>query len=221
MGFSFEKFSTFLAPMRDLTDSPFMKIIAERGCPDFFCAEYFRIHEYYDFEPRVLDAILSRPLGRPVVAQLIGEDARHIARAVRELKKTGCTEMLDFNLGCPVPKICRKNVGGGLLRFPEKIGEILRTIRGEWDGIFSVKMRLGFNSEDEFKVLFEKVASESPDWITVHARTVKQLYRGRPNFVPVKWAAENFARSKSVILPLSFCKDRLPVKSLIPTPVIP
>ena len=97
--------ATFLAPMQDITDADFMEIVARRGPPDFYVAEYFRIHEFFEFEPHVLRAVLSRPGGRPVCAQFIGGDEGHILRALRELSKYPQITSLDLNLGWPPPKI--------------------------------------------------------------------------------------------------------------------
>lgn len=182
--------ATFLAPMQDITDADFMEIIARRGPPDFYVAEYFRIHEFFEFELRVLRAVLSRPGGRPVCAQFIGGDEAHILRALRELSKYPQITSLDLNLGCPAPKIYRKNVGGGLLRSPEKIRALARAIRENWGGVFSVKMRLGFDSSDAFEGLFSAVLDGGPDFVTVHARTVKQLYRGACDYSKIALAVK-------------------------------
>lgn len=171
---------TFLAPMQDITDEGFMRIVADRGAPDFYMAEYFRIHEYYEFERHILESVLWNP--QRVCAQFIGENTEHISRALSELKSYPQIKMLDLNLGCPAPKVYKKNVGGGLLRDTKKIAEILKVVRGEWQGIFSVKMRTGFDTDEKFEDLFSVILDGKPDFITIHARTVKQLYKGEPNY---------------------------------------
>ncbi len=171
---------TFLAPMQDITDAGFMQSIKKRGAPDFYIAEYFRIHEFFDLDQRVLQSVLWSP--DKVCAQFIGEDETFITRAIEKLKKYPQITMLDLNLGCPAPKVYRKNVGGGLLREPEKIASIMRVMRENWEGCFSVKMRMGFDSDTKFLDTFQTILENAPDFITVHARTVKQLYRGEPNF---------------------------------------
>ena len=180
--------TTFLAPMQDITDAGFISIVSGYGAPDFTIAEYFRIHEFYEFEPDVLKAALDNP--ERVCVQFIGEDETHIARAVAELRMYPQIKMLDLNLGCPAPKVYKKNVGGGLLRHPGKIRSIMRVMRGEWGGCFSVKMRTGFEEDENFKELLECVLEGRPDFITVHARTVKQLYRGAPDYSKIRQAAK-------------------------------
>ena len=76
---------TFLAPMQDITDAGFMEIVKNRGAPDFYIAEYFRIHEFFELDPHVLNSVLWSP--DCVSAQFIGEDESFIARAIDELKK--------------------------------------------------------------------------------------------------------------------------------------
>ncbi len=172
---------SFLAPMQDITDAGFMRAVAERGAPDFAIAEYFRIHEYYELEPHILESVLLNP--QRVCAQFIGENTEYISKAIAQIRN--CypqIKMLDLNLGCPAPKVYRKNVGGGLLRDIPKIAEILRVMRSEWDGCLSVKMRTGFDSDERFAEIFETVLAGKPDFITIHARTVKQLYKGVPNY---------------------------------------
>ncbi|MBR7106558.1 MAG: tRNA-dihydrouridine synthase family protein [Opitutales bacterium] len=171
---------SFLAPMQDITDSGFMQIVDKRGSPDFFIAEYFRIHEFFELDSHVLDSVLWSP--DRVCAQFIGEDETFISRAIDELKKYPQIKMLDLNLGCPAPKVYKKNVGGGLLRDHKKIASIMRVMRSKWEGCFSVKMRTGFDSDTNFAETFKVVLDGSPDFISLHARTVKQLYKGTPNY---------------------------------------
>lgn len=178
--FSRDSGVSFLAPMQDITDAGFMRAVAVRGAPDFYIAEYFRIHEFFELEPHVLESVLWNP--ERVCAQFIGENVGYISKAISELKKYPQITKLDLNLGCPAPKIYRKNVGGGLLRDPKKIAEIMRVMRSEWGGCFSVKMRVGFDSADRFEELFGTVLEGKPDFVTIHARTVKQLYRGQPDY---------------------------------------
>ena len=183
-------FVSFLAPMQDITDAGFMRIVASCGAPDFFMAEYFRIHEYYCLDSDVLKAVLSRPAGKTVAAQFIGEDEYYIEKAIDELSQYPQITMLDLNIGCPAPKIYRKNVGGGLLRDAKKIESILKTMRAKWRGCLSAKMRLGFDSSDGFLDIFKTVADCGVDFITVHGRTVRQLYRGGVDYQKIARAAE-------------------------------
>ena len=181
---------TFLAPMQDITDADFMDIVARRGSADFYMAEYFRIHEYFELEPSVLKAVLSRPAGRSVSAQFIGEDEEYIRKAIEQLQKYPQIKSLDLNLGCPAPKIYRKNVGGGLLRDTKKIRSVMKVMRENWGGVFSVKMRLGFDTSANFEEIFSTVLEGQPDFVTIHARTVRQLYRGECDYSKIATAVK-------------------------------
>ncbi len=192
MSAPFEKgdFVTFLAPMQDITDAGFMDIVASYGAPDFFMAEYFRVHEYFYLDPYVLEAVLARPSGCKVSAQFIGEDEYYICKAIEALSEHAQIDMLDLNIGCPAPKIYRKNVGGGLLRDPKKIASILKTMRANWGKSLSAKMRLGFENSDNFTDLLKVILDEGVDFVTVHGRTVHQLYRGVPDYEKIALGAE-------------------------------
>lgn len=179
-----------LAPMQDVSGAGFMRLIADFGPPDIFFAEYFRVHEFSRLDPPVLEAVLSNPAGRPVCAQIIGEDVFHIRRTIGLLKKYPQIQYLDLNAGCPAPKVYRKNVGGGLLREPEKIREILTAMRGEWPGKLSLKTRLGFDSKAALPKVVEIANSCGLDFFTLHGRTVKQLYRGGVDYAAIAEAAK-------------------------------
>src|SRR4051812_35597058 len=111
---------TALAPMQDVTDLAFMRVVAHYGAPDYFFTEFFRVHAQSRLEKHILRSIDENATGRPVFAQLIGEDLQHLARSAAELLKHPVAG-IDLNLGCPAPKVYKKNVGGGLLRDPAKI----------------------------------------------------------------------------------------------------
>jgi len=84
---------------------------------------------------------------------------------------------IELNLGCPAPIVYRKCAGGGLLREPERIDAILSALRAAVTIPFTVKTRIGFESPAEFDVLLPVFAKHPIDLLTIHARTVKQMYR--------------------------------------------
>src|SRR5215217_4037730 len=145
---------TALAPMQDVTDLAFMRVIAHYGAPDYFFTEFFRVHAQSRPEKHILSSIDENTTGRPVFAQLIGEDLYHLVRTTEELLRHNIAG-IDLNLGCPAPKVYKKNVGGGLLREPAKVGEILATLRAAVPGLFTVKMRIGFDDTSNFDRLLE------------------------------------------------------------------
>ena len=173
-----------LAPMQDVTDLPFMRVIARRSLPDWFVTEYFRVHPHSRLNSYILRSISENTTGRPIFAQMIGCDIQELTRTARELTQFPVAGV-DLNLGCPAPVVYRKNAGGGLLRFPDQIDSILGALRDAIPGRFTVKTRLGFHSPDEFPVLLETFRKHAIDGLTIHGRTVADRYQTpvRPSLV--------------------------------------
>ncbi len=172
---------TALAPMQDVTDLAFMRVVAHYGAPDYFFTEFFRVHAQSRPEKHILRSIDENETGRPVFAQLIGEDLHHLERTAKELLKHNVAG-IDLNLGCPAPKVYKKNVGGGLLREPEKVGEILARLRATVPGRFTVKMRIGFDGVENFDRLLDLINAHRVDLLSVHGRTVKEMYRSEVHY---------------------------------------
>jgi len=167
--------------MQDVTDLAFMGVIAHYGAPDYFFTEFFRVHAQSRPEKHILRSIDENATGRPVFAQLIGEDLGHLARTAEELLRHNVAG-IDLNLGCPAPKVYKKNVGGGLLRDPERIGEILACLRSIVPGLFTVKMRIGFDDTSPLDRVLELVNEHHVDLLSVHGRTVKEMYRSEVHY---------------------------------------
>jgi tRNA-dihydrouridine synthase B len=162
--------------MQDVTTLAFMSVIARYGGPDVFWTEFFRVHGDSRPEKWILDSITKNPTGIPVVAQMIGNDIPALVRTARELQQYPVAA-IDLNLGCPAPIVYRKCAGGGLLRERARIDAILGALREAVTIPFTVKTRIGFESPDEFDALLAVFARHPIDLLTVHARTVKQMYR--------------------------------------------
>jgi tRNA-dihydrouridine synthase B len=165
-----------LAPMQDITDLEFWRVLARHGGPDVYYTEYFRVHQDSRPERHILRSIDENPTGRPVIAQMIGQDIPALVRTAGDLQRRAIAGV-DLNLGCPAPIVCRKEAGGGLLRNPEKIDAILRALRPAVHLRFTVKTRIGFDSPDEFPALLDLFRRHPIDALTVHGRTVKEMYR--------------------------------------------
>ena len=165
-----------LAPMQDVTDLPFWRVLARYGGPDVYWTEYFRVHRDSNLESWILQSITENPTGRPVVAQMIGNDIPALVRTARELQEYPIAA-IDLNLGCPAPVVYRKCAGGGLLREPHKIDAILGALREVVTLPLTVKTRIGFDSPEVFEQLLVLFAKHRVDLLTVHGRTVTQMYR--------------------------------------------
>lgn len=181
-----------LAPMQDVTDLPFMGVIHRRGDPDLYFTEYFRVHRDSRLERHILRSIDENPTGRPIIAQMIGVDIPSLVRAATQLQRHPIAA-IDLNLGCPAPIVCSKNAGGGLLRNPLQIDEILSALRPAIGCGFTVKTRVGFDSPEEFPRLLEVFARHGFDALTVHGRTVREMYRTAVHLNRIRDAVEAIA----------------------------
>ena len=164
-----------LAPMQDVPDLPFWRLMADYGGADVYFTEYFRVHATSHLDKPILASITENPTGRPVVAQMIGNDIAALVRTAKELQQYPVVA-IDLNLGCPAPVVYRKCAGGGLLREPPRIDAILGALREAVQINFTVKTRLGFEHPDAFDELLSIFARHSLDLLTVHGRTVKEMY---------------------------------------------
>lgn len=175
--------------MQDVTDLAFMRVVAHYGAPDYFFTEFFRVHAQSRPERHIVRSIAENSTGRPVFAQLIGEDIHHLNRTVRELLALPVAG-IDLNLGCPAPKVYKKNVGGGLLRDPDRIDEILGALRAAVPGLLTVKMRLGFEDTAHFDRILDLVNKHRVDLLSVHGRTVKEMYRSEVRYASIAQAVQ-------------------------------
>ena len=178
-----------LAPMQEVTDGAFWTLVHRYGGADVYWTEYFRVHAESTPEKRILDAITQNSTGRPVVAQMIGNDIPALVRTATVLQRYPVAA-IDLNLGCPAPIVYRKCAGGGLLREPQRIDAILGALREAVRIPFTVKTRLGFASTAEFDQLLPIFARHGLDALTVHARTVAQLYRLPVHYERIRQAVD-------------------------------
>jgi tRNA-dihydrouridine synthase len=170
-----------LAPMQDVTDLPFWRLSAAYGGADVYYTEYFRVHPTSNLDKNILRSITENPTGEPVVAQMIGNDIPSLVRTALELQQYPIVAV-DLNLGCPAPVVYRKCAGGGLLRDLKLVDAILGALRDAIQIKFTVKTRLGFDSFDPFSELLPLLVKHSPDLVTVHGRTVKEMYRSEVHY---------------------------------------
>jgi tRNA-dihydrouridine synthase len=172
-----------LAPMQDVTDLSFWRLLSRFGGPDIHVTEYFRVYAGSTLNRHILASITEFSQG-PVIAQMIGNSIPDLVRTARELEQYPIAAV-DLNLGCPAPVVYRKCAGGGLLRDLKAVDTILGALREAVRGRFTVKTRLGFDSPDVFPELIGILARNSVDMVTVHARTVKQMYRGSVDYAAI------------------------------------
>ena len=177
-----------LAPMQDVTDLDFWRVLAAYGGPDLYYTEYFRVHADSRPEKHILRAIEENADGKPVIAQMIGQDVSALCRTAEALQRKNIAG-LDLNLGCPAPIVCRKEAGGGLLRNLDKIDAILRALRAAIHLSFTVKTRIGYERPDEFPRLLDLFRQHPIDALTVHGRTVREMYQPTVHYDAIARAA--------------------------------
>lgn len=167
--------------MQDVTDLPFWRLMRAYGGADIYYTEYFRVHADSHLEKWIRRSITDNPTGRPVIAQMIGNDIPSLVRTARELQRLPIAAV-DLNLGCPAPIVYRKCAGGGLLREPARVDAILGALRDAVQVKFTVKTRLGFDSPAVFDEMLAIFARHSLDLLTVHGRTVAEAYRSEVHY---------------------------------------
>jgi tRNA-dihydrouridine synthase B len=181
-----------LAPMQDVTDLPFWGLMQRYGGADLYYTEYFRVHPDSHLDKPILASIDRNPTGRPAIAQMIGNDIPSLVRSARELEKHPVVG-IDLNLGCPAPIVYKKCAGGGLLRDLDRVDGILGALRDAVSIPFTVKTRIGFDDERIFDRLLELITKHHVDLVTVHGRTVLQMYRPGVRYDLIGQAAKTLA----------------------------
>ena len=166
-----------------------MSLVSERGEPDMFFTEFFRVHANSRLDPEILSSVTENPTKRPVFAQLIGENISDIKRTVLEFKNFPVAG-IDLNMGCPAPRVYKKNVGGGLLKDPAKIDQILEVMRDNWESNLTVKMRIGFEDDCNFERILNIILKNKINLLSLHVRTVKGGYNTVPSYNYVEKAVE-------------------------------
>jgi tRNA-dihydrouridine synthase len=175
--------------MQDVTDLPFWKLMTGYGGADLYFTEYFRVHATSTLDKYILESITANPTGRPAIAQMIGNDIPALVRIARELQRYPVAA-IDLNLGCPAPVVYRKCAGGGLLRDPDRVDAILGALREAVSIKFTVKTRIGFDSSEVFDKLLPIFAKHSLDLLTVHGRTVREMYGPEVHYERVAQAVQ-------------------------------
>ncbi len=164
-----------LAPMEDVTDTVFRRLIARWGRPHVFVTEFTSAEGLFSAgRSRVISRLLFTEEERPLVAQLWGKDPDAIFRAAQEVQRLGF-DGVDLNMGCPVEKIVHKGCCSALIENPTLAREqILAAREGAPDLPISVKTRLGFRdkrTESWAHFLLET----GIDVLTMHGRLAKDM----------------------------------------------
>ncbi len=170
-----------LAPMAGVTDLPFRLLCKEQGA-GLVCMEMVSAKAILYHNRRTTDLLKTDSREHPVSLQLFGSDPDILSSAAQSIEERPF-DILDLNMGCPVPKVVRNREGAALLKDPVLAGEIVaRTARAIQKPV-TVKMRIGFEGEDFDLVDFAKRMEDSgAAAIAVHGRTREQYYAGEADW---------------------------------------
>ena len=120
---------------------------------------------------------------RPMAMQLFGAEADSVARAAEYIQSLGCADILDFNMGCPAPKVVKNHEGSAMMREPENAYKVLKALVNAVDMPVTVKMRIGWDDQHINVLEMAKLAEEAGvAAIAVHGRTREQFYRDQANW---------------------------------------
>lgn len=179
--FSFDA-PVFLAPMAGVTDTAYRIIAHDMGCPLCY-AEMVSSQGIHFKNERTLSMLQSEPAERPLAMQIFAASPEMAAEAAAYVEELGTADILDFNMGCPAPKIVKNGEGSALMRDPERATAILTAIRKAVKMPLSVKMRIGWDESSINVVdLAKRAEAAGVDAITVHGRTREQFYRGHADW---------------------------------------
>lgn len=178
-----------LAPMAGVTDLPFRLLCKEQGaglvCTEMVSAKAISFHN------KNTEALLTTtPQERPVSLQLFGSDPDIISEMAAYIEERPF-DILDINMGCPVPKVAGNGEGSALMQNPRLVGEIIsKTVKAIKKPV-TVKIRKGFTEQNVNAVEIARIAEASgASAIAVHGRTREQYYSGRADWDIIRQVKE-------------------------------
>lgn len=178
--------------MEGVTDAPMRDFLCGLGGFTYCVTEFYRISQDVP-TPRAikrevpeLEHQCKTRSGVPVQVQFLGGHPERLAQAAQNAVAAGA-QSIDLNFGCPAPTVNRHDGGATLLKFPERIEVIVRTVRMALpeDIAVSAKLRLGWDDANDIHRNAEACARGGANWITIHARTRMQGYRPPAYWAPI------------------------------------
>lgn len=181
-----------LAPMAGICNSAFRRICKEMGCGLIY-AEMVSDKAITYNNKKTIDMLYMTEEERPIVQQIFGSDKESFVVAAKYIYENMHPDIIDINMGCPVPKVAvRAQAGSALLKNPEKIFEIVKAVVEAVPIPVTVKIRSGWDSKNINAVEIAKIAEKAgASAICVHPRTRSQGYSGNADWSIIKAVKEN------------------------------
>ncbi|MDD2505213.1 MAG: tRNA dihydrouridine synthase DusB [Bacilli bacterium] len=176
-----------LAPMASISNSAYRRIIKKMGAGLIYAEMVSDKAVCYESK-KTLDLLQMTPEERPISQQIFGSDIDSFVLAAKKIMEIMNPDIIDINMGCPVPKVAIKNqAGSALLKNPEKIYDIVKAVVKAVPVPVTVKIRSGWDNKNINAVLVAKKIEEAgASAIAIHARTRSEGYSGKANWNIIK-----------------------------------
>lgn len=181
-----------LAPMAGISNSAFRRIVKEMGCGLVFAEMVSDKAIVYENE-KTRNMLYFTEGERPIAQQIFGSDKESFVEAAKIIEREMKPDIIDINMGCPVPKVAlRAQAGASLLKDPNKIFDIVSSVVAAVSIPITVKIRSGWDSNNINAIEVAKICEQAgASAITVHARTRAQGYSGNADWNIIKKVKEN------------------------------
>lgn len=178
-----------LAPMAGVTDLPFRLLCREQGAA-MVCSEMVSAKAILYKNKNTESLLEVHPAEGPLSLQLFGSDPKILSEIAKQIEERPFS-VLDFNMGCPVPKVVNNGEGSALMKNPKLVGEILTALVKAVDKSVTVKIRKGFSEDNANAVEIAKIAEAAGvAAIAVHGRTREQYYSGKADWDCIRQVKE-------------------------------
>lgn len=178
-----------LAPMAGVTDLPFRVLCKEQGA-GLICMEMVSAKGIYYNNKNTEILLTTAEEERPVSLQLFGSDPQIMSEMAKKIEERPF-DILDINMGCPVPKVVNNGEGSALMKNPKLVEKIVSQIVKAIQKPVTVKIRKGFDDEHVNAVEIAKIAEEAgASAVAVHGRTREQYYSGKADWDIIRQVKE-------------------------------
>ena len=181
-----------LAPMAGISNTSYRKIVKEMGVGLIY-AEMVSTNALNFGNEKTFNLLKMSDFERPIAQQIFGSDIESFVKAAKIVEERMHPDIIDINMGCPVPKVAlRAQAGSALLKNPKKIGEIVKAVVNAVNIPVTIKIRSGWDEKHINAVEVAKIAEENgASAITIHGRTRSQGYSGLSNWDIIKQVKES------------------------------